>query len=194
MLAAECCSIRRENAPNGSANAADGTRGHSYDKLDCRWCVLVRASRAPARTSDNLIYRSNPTAARERARQVTRKRSAKCGGRARQLSRKKKDWTASPHAPPQDSPVAPRSAIRAPACAVGEAVILLHPPLPLAGVSIETKRECQQNVSLADGCSSPSMCGTCRASDSSCVPDETTRQRRRLSREGSENTQGKAGV
>ena len=35
--------------------------------------------------------------------------------------------------------------------AVGETVILLHPPLPLAGVSIETMRECQQNDSLADG-------------------------------------------
>ena len=35
--------------------------------------------------------------------------------------------------------------------AVGETVILLHPPLPLAGVSIETMRECQQNDGLADG-------------------------------------------
>ena len=36
--------------------------------------------------------------------------------------------------------------------AVGEnSVILLHPPLPLAGVSIETMRECQQNDSLTDG-------------------------------------------
>ena len=33
--------------------------------------------------------------------------------------------------------------------AVGETVILLHPLLPLAGVSIV--RVCQQNDSLADG-------------------------------------------
>ena len=37
-------------------------------------------------------------------------------------------------------------------CAIGEAVVLLHPPLPLVGVSIETMRERQQNDSLADGC------------------------------------------
>ena len=35
--------------------------------------------------------------------------------------------------------------------AVGEAVTLLHPPLPLVGVSIETTRGCQQNDSPADG-------------------------------------------
>ena len=35
--------------------------------------------------------------------------------------------------------------------AVGETVILLHPPLTLVGVSIGIKRECQQNDSLADG-------------------------------------------
>ena len=35
--------------------------------------------------------------------------------------------------------------------AVGETVILLHPPLPSAGVSVETTRECQQDDSLADG-------------------------------------------
>ena len=34
----------------------------------------------------------------------------------------------------------------------GETVILLHPPLPLVGVSIETMRECQQSDSLVDGC------------------------------------------
>ena len=35
---------------------------------------------------------------------------------------------------------------------VGESsVILLHPPLPLVGVSIVMMRECQQNDSLADG-------------------------------------------
>ena len=39
--------------------------------------------------------------------------------------------------------------------AVGETVILLDPPLPLVGVSIETKRECQQNGSLADGYKRP---------------------------------------
>ena len=35
--------------------------------------------------------------------------------------------------------------------AVGETGILLHPPLHLVGVSIETMRECQQHDSLADG-------------------------------------------
>ena len=35
--------------------------------------------------------------------------------------------------------------------AVGETVILLQPPLPLAGVSIAMRRERQQNESLADG-------------------------------------------
>ena len=36
--------------------------------------------------------------------------------------------------------------------AVGEtSVILLHPPLPLLGVSIGMGRGCQQNDSLADG-------------------------------------------
>ena len=37
------------------------------------------------------------------------------------------------------------------ALAVGETVILLHPPLPLAGVSIGTERGRQQNDSLANG-------------------------------------------
>ena len=35
--------------------------------------------------------------------------------------------------------------------AVDETVILLYPPLPLAGISTETERECEQNDSLADG-------------------------------------------
>ena len=35
--------------------------------------------------------------------------------------------------------------------AVGETVILLHPPLPLVAVSIAMERERQQNDSLADG-------------------------------------------
>ena len=35
--------------------------------------------------------------------------------------------------------------------AVGETVILLHPTLPLAGVSIAMERERQQNDSLANG-------------------------------------------
>ena len=35
--------------------------------------------------------------------------------------------------------------------AIGEIVILLHPPLPLAGVSIRMERGCQRNDSLADG-------------------------------------------
>ena len=37
------------------------------------------------------------------------------------------------------------------AVAVGETVIVLHPPLPFAGVSIGIKRGCHQNNSLADG-------------------------------------------
>ena len=35
--------------------------------------------------------------------------------------------------------------------AVGETVILLHPPLPLVGASVGKERGCQQNGSLADG-------------------------------------------
>ena len=35
--------------------------------------------------------------------------------------------------------------------AIGETVILLTPPLPLVGVSIDMARECEQNDSLADG-------------------------------------------
>ena len=35
--------------------------------------------------------------------------------------------------------------------AVGETLILLHPPLPSVGVSIRVGRGCQQNDSLADG-------------------------------------------
>ena len=35
--------------------------------------------------------------------------------------------------------------------AVGETVILLHPPLPLVGISTGINRGCQQNDSLADG-------------------------------------------
>ena len=35
--------------------------------------------------------------------------------------------------------------------AVGETVILLHPPLPLVGVVIWINRGCHQNDSLADG-------------------------------------------
>ena len=38
-----------------------------------------------------------------------------------------------------------------PGLAVGETVILLHPPLPLLGVSIGMERGCQQNDSIADG-------------------------------------------
>ena len=34
---------------------------------------------------------------------------------------------------------------------IGETGILLHPPLPLVGVSIDMARECQQFDSLADG-------------------------------------------
>ena len=35
--------------------------------------------------------------------------------------------------------------------AVGETAIMMHPPLPLVGVSIRMGRERQQNDSLADG-------------------------------------------
>ena len=35
--------------------------------------------------------------------------------------------------------------------AVDETVILLHPPLPLVGVSIVMERRCQQNDSLVRG-------------------------------------------
>ena len=35
--------------------------------------------------------------------------------------------------------------------AIGETVILLHPPLPLVGVSIAMERDRQQNDSLANG-------------------------------------------
>ena len=46
----------------------------------------------------------------------------------------------------------PRRTWRWPArLAVGETVILLHPPLRLAGVSTGMERGCQQNGSLADG-------------------------------------------
>ena len=42
-----------------------------------------------------------------------------------------------------------------PILAVGETVILLHPPLPLVGVSIAIVRERQQNDSLAMAIQSP---------------------------------------
>ena len=35
--------------------------------------------------------------------------------------------------------------------AIGETVILLHPPVPSVGVSIRMERGCQQNDSLSDG-------------------------------------------
>ena len=38
-----------------------------------------------------------------------------------------------------------------PTVAVGETVILLHPPLPLLGFSTGMERGCQQTDSLADG-------------------------------------------
>ena len=41
----------------------------------------------------------------------------------------------------------------APPVAAGESAILLHPPLPSAGVSIGMERGCQQNDSLAVGAS-----------------------------------------
>ena len=53
---------------------------------------------------------------------------------------------------PSWSKVDTQSRVASPAClAVRETVILLHAPLPLAGVSTEMKRGCQQNDSLADG-------------------------------------------
>ena len=45
-----------------------------------------------------------------------------------------------------------RARVQQPPVAVGESsVILLHPPLPLVGVSIEMERGCQQNDSLVNG-------------------------------------------
>ena len=41
--------------------------------------------------------------------------------------------------------------LRARHLAVGETVILLHPPLPGVGISIGMEGGCQQNDSLADG-------------------------------------------
>ena len=43
------------------------------------------------------------------------------------------------------------SQLRRGGLAVGETVILLHPPLPLVGVSIGMKMGCRQDDSLADG-------------------------------------------
>ena len=45
--------------------------------------------------------------------------------------------------------------LAAAALAVGEAIILLHPPLLLVGASIAMERERQQNDSLADGQAAP---------------------------------------
>ena len=45
-----------------------------------------------------------------------------------------------------------------PGLAAGETVILLHPPLPSAGVTIGMERGCQQNNSLADGYPGPIGC------------------------------------
>ena len=39
--------------------------------------------------------------------------------------------------------------------AAGETVILSHPPLPLAGVSVGIEKGCQESDSPADGCSHP---------------------------------------
>ena len=60
--------------------------------------------------------------------------------------------TASPRSADSHRPAAQATPTR---LAVGEIVILLHPPLPLVGVSIWTERGCQQNDSLADGYTRP---------------------------------------
>ena len=63
--------------------------------------------------------------------------------------------------------------------AVGEAGILLHPPLPLAGVSIVTERERQQNdTTLADGQARPPLrpvSSTHQGSTCRCRPGCTRR-------------------
>ena len=61
-----------------------------------------------------------------------------------------------PASPPRSSrsarrPLGRRQPARTARVAVGETVILLHPPLPSVGVSIETMGECQQIDSLANG-------------------------------------------
>ena len=53
--------------------------------------------------------------------------------------------------------------------AVGGTVVLLHPPLPLVGVSIETMRECQQNDSLADGSRLVGIARVAAGTDHRCV-------------------------
>ena len=60
--------------------------------------------------------------------------------------------------------------------AIGETVILLHPPLPLVGVSIATMRECQQNDrTLADGYWAPHSRITSRVSSSAAKPEQHSR-------------------
>ena len=54
----------------------------------------------------------------------------------------------------RQSPARTVATVRAASLAVGETVILLHPPVHLAGVSIAVERERQQNDSLANGCAS----------------------------------------
>ena len=49
------------------------------------------------------------------------------------------------------SPAVRAESSRPAGLAVGETVILLHPPLPFVGVSIVIEKECQQNDSLANG-------------------------------------------
>ena len=77
---------------------------------------------------------------------------AQCDATENGYSTRSKDGhehtTAGSRAGSRKTPPQPRSA---PGLAIGETVILLHPPLPLVGVSIAMERERQQNDSLADG-------------------------------------------
>ena len=63
--------------------------------------------------------------------------------------------------------------VAGPHLAIGETVILLHPPLPSAGVSIQMQKGRQQNDSLADGYSKPSalsLGSACRTPSTPALP------------------------
>ena len=68
--------------------------------------------------------------------------------------------------------------------AVGETVILLHPPPHLVGVSIVMERNRQQNDSLADGYTvikgggGPCCCCQLRLLETACAALESQRRRR----------------
>ena len=68
-----------------------------------------------------------------------------CGGPHRLLARRTAECGMT------SGPRVPQSASRTGSLAVGETVILLHPPLPPVGVSIGMERGRQQNHSLVNG-------------------------------------------